>query len=206
MRKALLLFSLLALGGCAASYEVVRVPLRDADLYPLARTEGKITVAVDEIVNPKRVWRYFSTDLIGQGILPINIIVSNHGPHRVMIQPADVLLYRGKEVFDPLPLEVVKRAFRPTDTETRQKIDEYLSEVALKENLLGPNERYQGMLFYEIVDEREERFPRFTILTLFPAGELKLNVNLTVLETSERLVFGPFPLSGLPSRSWSTYY
>jgi hypothetical protein len=148
MRKGILacLLGLLMLAACAGPrYEVMRPPLRDTELYPLAQTREGVSVAIDEIANPQRAWRYFGVNLPAIGLLPINVIVSNHGAHKVLLHPADVLLlYRGREVFDPLPIEMVstriKRAVRPADAETAGRIERYLSEISLTENLLGINE------------------------------------------------------------------
>jgi hypothetical protein len=205
MRKGTLacLLCLLVLAACAGPrYEVMRPPLRDAGLYPLAQTREGVSVAIDEIANPQRAWRYFGVNLPAIGLLPVNVIVSNHGVHKILLHPADVLLYRGREVFDPLPIEVVstriKRAVRPADAETAGRIERYLSEISLTENLLGINERYQGVLFFEVVEPRQKRWPSFTVWTLFPEQQLKLNVHLTVIETNDRLIFGPFSLTGPP--------
>jgi hypothetical protein len=106
------LLCLLVLVACAGSrYEVIRPPLRDAGLYPLAQTRAGVSVAVDE---------------------------------------------------------------------TAERIERYLSEISLTESLLGINERYQGALFFEVVEPRQEWWPSFTVWTLFPEWQLKLNVHLTV--------------------------
>ena len=48
-----------ALASCAAGpYQVVWLPQRDADLYPLAQKQAGITIAIDEIKSPGRAERY----------------------------------------------------------------------------------------------------------------------------------------------------
>ena len=51
---------------------------READLYPLSQTKAGITVAVDEISNTERATQYFGIDMFEHGILPINVVISNH--------------------------------------------------------------------------------------------------------------------------------
>ena len=94
------------LAGCA-SYSVLELPIREADLYPEGETRSGISIAIDEISDPVRVQRYFATDLLRYGILPVQVIVSNYGEHRIAITPSDVLLMRGSQVVGPIPMEVV---------------------------------------------------------------------------------------------------
>jgi hypothetical protein len=179
----------------------VQLPLREADLYPLSQTRAGITAAVDEITSADRAKDYFGVDLIKEGLLPINIIVSNHGEHRFTIKPSDVLLLRGKEVIDPVPTEMVagiaKRGFWGITEKTAQRIDGFFVNLALKEAVLIPGETYQGVLFFRAIKGETEENRFFTIMRLFREGGLRLQVAITDLETNERVHFGPFVLSSL---------
>lgn len=194
----LFLLPLFGLAACA-SYTVVQIPQREADLYPWAQTRAGITVAIDEINSATRAKRYFGANLIKVGILPVNVIISNHGEHRFIVKPSDVLLLRGKAVVDPLPIEmvvkIVKRHYRFMRSKTARRIDEFFENMALKEMVLIPNESYQGVLFFEDTRPKKERDRFFTIVNLFREGGLKLRVHVTDLETRERIHFGPFSLS-----------
>src|SRR5262245_22687947 len=95
------------LGACAGTYQVVRMPQREADLYPLSQTQAGVTIAIDEIKDAARAERYFGADLIKARILPVAVVVSNYGQHPVIVKPSDILLHQGKEIVDPLPIEVV---------------------------------------------------------------------------------------------------
>jgi len=191
---------LLSLTGCA-SFVAVQMPLREADLYPLSQTRAAITVAIDEIASADRAKDYFGVDLMKEGFLPVNIIVSNHGEHRCAIKPSDVLLLKGKQVIDPVPIEVVagiaKSRFWGMTEKTAQQIDGFFATLALKEAVLAPGETYQGVLFFRAImgEMEEDRF--FTIMRLFRESGLKLEVAITDLETHERVHFGPFSLSTL---------
>ncbi len=198
------LISLLTLTACA-SYKVVQMPLREADLYPLAQTREGITVAIDAIADPARAARYFGADLIKAGILPINVTVSNHGEHRSIIKPSDVMLLKGREVIDPVPVETVIRIAKSRSPWVRSKagpkIEAFFSDLALKETVLIPHESYQGVLFFPALERKGEEDPFFTTLRIFREGGLKVRVAVTDLENGERIHFGPFTLPGIPETS-----
>src|SRR3954469_7328902 len=108
--RALLALLALVLSACAGSQRAVQLPQYGADLYPQAQTLAGVTVAVDEMNSAERVERLFGADLIKEGILPVNVVVSNFGKQRLRLKPSDILFYQGKEVIDPLPVETVMAA------------------------------------------------------------------------------------------------
>src|SRR5713101_6700194 len=97
------------LAGCG-SYQVAQMPQYEADLYPLTQSKSGITIGIDDIRSPERAQRYFGADLVKDGVLPVNVVVSNYGKHRVVVKPSDILLHRGKEIVDPLPIQIVAAA------------------------------------------------------------------------------------------------
>lgn len=191
------LLAALLLTACA-SFRIVELPQREADVYPHAETRAGVSVAVDEIQEPERSRRYFGADLPGRGILPVLVVVSNHGEHRVAVRPADLLLLQGRDVLDPLPVEIVKEIpkdrFGIVTDETEERIDELYEHLTLRETILAPGEHYQGVLFFEGV-EPPNRFSRyFRLLRPFAHPTMKLHVRLTDLESDDRVRFGPFGL------------
>jgi hypothetical protein len=188
-----------ALGGCAGSYEVVRMPQREADLYPLSQTKHGITIAIDEIKDPAGAERYFGADLIKEGILPVVVVVSNYGEHPVLVQPSDVLLHRGKEILDPLPIDTVLSAAKNQHcflrSRTKQQIDDFFENLMFSETSLATQDTYQGVLFFLMLKPSRRHDPTFMVSTLFREGGPKVRVGVTQLETRERLHFGPFTLS-----------
>lgn len=203
LRRPALLAALLAAGlGCASSYALVALPARQADVYPSAHARGGVSVAVDAIDEAGRVERYFGTDLREEGILPVLVIVSNHGQARVEVSPADLLLFAGRDVVDPLPLSYVlgaveSRAFRIRE-ETAAELERFYEALAFRTTLVPPGESYQGVLFFDVAEEEpEDRFDRFfRVSSLFLDPGLRLHVRLTELESGERLRFGPFRVEG----------
>jgi hypothetical protein len=210
-RAALRLALLPLLAACAgpAPYRVVEVPEHGADLYPLSQTRAGITIAIDEIRDPARAERYFGADLIKEGILPVNVVLSNYGKQRVIVKPSDLLLYRGREVIDALPVEIVataaKRQHGALHAKTAEEIDRFFENSTFKEAVLAPGETYRAVMFFAAPvpgAKREDRF--FTTLSAYLEGGPRLRVGLTTLDTGERVIFGPFSLS-LPGNSRSAF-
>jgi hypothetical protein len=171
------------------------MPLRDADLYPLSQSYAGVSVAVDEISNPDRAARYFGADLIGSGILPVNVIVSNFSEDRWTIKPADILLRKGDEVIDPLPIgmvtDLIKRG-SGYNAETKEQIEKYIGNLMLRETAVYPRDTHQGIQFFPVLNQRE-RGEFFSSIPLFLEG-WKLHVVAANLDTGERKAFGPFSI------------
>jgi hypothetical protein len=196
----------LAVTGCASSYRVVQVPQYGADLYPQSQTRAGITVAIDEMKGAERVERLFGADLVAEGILPVNVVVSNFGKQRVLVKPADVLLHRGREVIDPVPVEMVmataKRQKNFLRASTQEEVDRYFGETAFKETAVYPNETYRGVLFFAVPAQKRVADRFFTSLSLFREGGPKMRVGVTNVETGERVLFAPFAIT-LPGEAGS---
>jgi hypothetical protein len=208
MRAAILILSAILLTSCASSYHVVWMPEREADLYPLSQTRAGVTIAIDEIGTVERAERYFGADLIREGILPVAVLVSNYGKDRVIVKPSDVLLHRGREIVDPLPLETViemaKRQRWFLRSKTEEQIDSFFESVVFRETALLPNDSYQGVMFFPAPKSRRSQDAHFTALSLFREGGPKIRVGVTDMETHERTHFGPFSLSLPEERVFSS--
>jgi hypothetical protein len=186
--------------GCASSYRVVEVPQREADLYPLSQTRGGLSVAIDEITSSDRAARYFGVNLVDMGVVPLVVIISNNGTHRIDLKPSDVLLRQGTQIIDPLPLETVvtmaKNQRRPLRSSTQKLVAGYFDGLAFKEMVLAPGETYQGVLFFPI-SQPQKKSPDslFSAMSLFHESALQAVVGARDLETGSRMHFGPFSLS-----------
>ena len=154
----------LAVSGCASSYRVVQVPQYGADLYPQSQTRSGVTVAIDELKTAERVERLFGADLIKDGILPVNVVVSNFGKQRMVLKPSDILLHQGKDVIDPIPVELVMATAKRQKTflrsSTEAEVDKYFAASTFKETTLFPNETYRGVMFFAVPAQKKamERF------------------------------------------------
>jgi hypothetical protein len=202
MKRARALFVLLVpimVCGCASSYRVVQLPQYGADLYPQAQTRSAITVAVDEMKSAERVERLFGADLIKDGILPVNVVVSNFGKQRLLLKPSDILLHQGKEVIDPLPVEMVmatakrQKAFLRSGTEA--EVGRYLADATLKETAVSPNQTYRGVMFFAVPAPKKGMDRFFTTWSVYRDDGPKMRVGLTNLDTGERVLFAPFSIT-----------
>jgi hypothetical protein len=189
----------LALLSCASPYQVVQLPEREADLYPLSQTRQEITIAIDEITSAQRGERYFGANLIREGILPLVVVVSNYGAHPIVVKPSDVLVHRGNEIVDPLPIETVtaiamnRHWFLRSNTE--REVESYFKGLAFKETVLMHDETYQGVIFFPVPRPKRSSDTLFTMMSLFGDSRLQVHVGARDLETHNRLRFGPFSLS-----------
>lgn len=179
-----------------ASYQVVRIPVRDASLYPISQTLGDITVGIDAIEDSKRAARYFGVDLLAQGIMPVIITVTNHGAPRAALAPANILLREGNSVVDPLPLEhIIKKVTRWRMSEaTAEQTERYLRNLSFQDRVLMTGDTYRGVLFFPLTQERDTSADGFTVLDVFSAYSTKLTVVVTDLDGSNAYRFGPFTL------------
>lgn len=187
----------LALSGCGTFHpEMVQIPERTADVYPTAQSHAGVAVAIDPIVEAHRTTRYFGADLREEGILPVNVVVSNHGQHRIRVQPSDILLHRGGQVVDPLPIKLVTREVRESGLNTTDRagkeLHEYLGSLAFGETVVMPQDSYDGVMFFDLGQTRGERFAELDVIELFSHSRYQVDMKVTVMDTSRRLDFGPF--------------
>ena len=191
----------LALLGCTRSYQVVEVPQYAADLYPMSHTRSGVTVAVDEIRTADRAKRYFGADLIKQGILPVNVVVSNYGRQRVAVKPSDVVLSSWKDIMDPVPTELVvaaaKRERGRLGSSAEAQLARFLAGASFHEAVLQPNETYSGVVFFALPPPQRRMEGWFRTVSTYGTGMSRIQVGVTGLDGGERMRFGPF-LVNLP--------
>ncbi|MDN5870305.1 MAG: hypothetical protein L0H73_06240 [Nitrococcus sp.] len=181
--------------GCT-SYQVVRIPVRDAGLYPVSQTLDAISVGIDPIKDGERAARYFGIDLLERNIMPVVITISNHGTSRAGVNPANILLRRGNNVVDPLPIEhiISKATVWRMSEETATQVKHYLRNLAFQDRVLMPGDTYQGVLFFPLRQESDTAESGFTVLYPFSGYLMKLAVVVTDLGERKRYRFGPFSI------------
>ena len=196
LRSALLLLVAVALPGCSGQ-RFAQMPQYEADVYPLTQTHAGVTVAIDEMRAAQRLERHFGADVARGGILPVNVVVSNHGKQKVLVKPADILLYREREVIDPLPLEAVLAA---VPAEQQPQVRRSLEAAAFRATALSPGETYRGVMFFSAAPLRKSG-SLFSFLGLSRENGARLRVGVTDQGSGERLLFGPFELEAPDSRA-----
>ena len=196
---ALLACAILSLAACSRPYQVIEVPRYGADLYPTSHTRAGVTVAVDEIWKPRRVERHFGADLIEQDIFPVHVVVSNYGRQRVTVKPSDIMLYRWKEVLDPMPLERVvasaKKQHGSVASSADGKIEKFFENSAFREVVLLPNDTYGGIVYFALPPRKTAADKWFRPASAFPSAGPQLRLGLTNVDTGERVLFGPLTLA-----------
>jgi len=204
------LIALLAvvLSACAGSQRVVQLPQYGADIYPQAQTLAGVTIAVDEMNNAERVERVFGADLIREGILPVTVVVSNFGKQRLRLKPSDILFYQGKEVIDPLPMEVVMAAAKRQKqlrAGSGQELDKNYGDAVLKEKAIDPNQTYRGVMFFAVPAAKRGLDRFFASLSISTDDGPKIRIGMTNLESGERVLFAPFSVK-LPESAGAFSY
>ena len=191
LRIPFLLLLAVALPGCSG-HRLAQLPQYEADVYPMTQAHAGVTVAIDEMRTTQRLERHFGADVARGGILPVNVVVSNHGKQKVLVKPADILLYQAREVIDPLALDAVLAAVR---AEERAQVRRSLEAAAFRATALSPGETYRGVMFFSAAALRKSG-SLFSFLGLSRESGAKLRVGVTDQDSGERLLFGPFELAG----------
>ena len=199
----------LFVSGCASSYRAPQLPQYGADLYPQSHSRAGVTVAIDEIKARERVERLFGADLIKEGILPVNVVVSNFGKQHILLKPSDILLHKGGEVIDPVPVEMVmalaKRQMSLFRESTKQEVDKYFKEATFRETALHPSETYRGVMFFAVPAPKSSLDRFFTSWSFDRDAGPKMRIGFTNLDSGERVVLAPFRIT-LPQNAGSFSY
>jgi hypothetical protein len=109
------------------------------------------------------------------------------------------MLYRGKEVIDPVPVEMVmsiaKRQKSFLRASTQEEVDKYFAEAMFKETALQPSETYRGVMFFAVPGPKRLMDRLFTSWSVYRDDAPKMRMGLTNLDSGERMLFSPFPIT-----------
>ncbi len=81
-----LLFAFSLFPGCA-SYERQVVPLKPPSAYPNVTALAGGTVAAKSFSDTEEARAAFGFDIIGAGVMPVQVVFDNRGPHPLTIEP-----------------------------------------------------------------------------------------------------------------------
>jgi len=94
----------------------------------------------------------------------------------------------------PAPLEPRPRVLPAGDAHQREKVvdpgcgrGDDAKRLALQETALLPRDSLQGVMFFKIKEDEEDRY--FIIRKLFREGTMKIYIGITNVETGERIYF-----------------
>jgi hypothetical protein len=190
-----LLWAVLGLAGCT-SYDLIALPLREAELYPNSYGDGGVFVAAQAFTEPARVHSYFGTNLLAYEVLPVEVIVSNHSERPIRIEPSGILLLRGDDVVDPLPVELVAELPMRghfVSRRTRKELHAFYGEMQLRESIVPPGSSHHGVMFFRVPEPRSTALRALRIWQPFSMPTLHLFAAVK-REGGEPLRFGPFGL------------
>ncbi len=96
MRQKLKILSIAALlvfgTACATAYKAQPLPFRAPASYANAVRMAGATLAAEAFSDPQKAKEAFGFDVRGAGMLPVEIIFDNEGPHTFKINPAQTFL------------------------------------------------------------------------------------------------------------------
>jgi hypothetical protein len=83
---------LLFFTGCSTSYKVKPLPFRSASAYGNAVEIGGAWVGAEAFSDPARAKEAFGFDIRGAGMLPVQVVFDNQGPHPLEINGQQTFL------------------------------------------------------------------------------------------------------------------
>ncbi|MFH1349519.1 MAG: hypothetical protein ABII26_01155 [Pseudomonadota bacterium] len=92
IRLFILAVAFLFSASCATSYKAKPLPFKSPASYPNATQVAGATVAAQAFVNPDEAKGAFGFDIRGAGMLPVQVVFDNPGPHALEINPSQTFL------------------------------------------------------------------------------------------------------------------
>lgn len=87
-----LLTMLLLVGGCTTAYQAKPLPMRAPASYGNALAVEGCTIAAEAFVDTEKTQAAFGFDVHGAGLLPVQVVFDNQGPHRFKIDGGQTFL------------------------------------------------------------------------------------------------------------------
>jgi hypothetical protein len=96
-REALFMcFVLVFINACGTTYKAKPLPFRAPSSYENSVEVGGAEVAAQAYADPKNASESFGFDIRGAGMLPVQVIFDNQGPHSLKIIPEQTFLQDGQ--------------------------------------------------------------------------------------------------------------
>lgn len=92
LRRLTTVFSLLLVTACATSYQAKPLPFKMPTAYPNAQEAGGAMIGARAYTNVKEAQENFGFDIINAGMLPVEIVIDNKGPHPLEINGTQTFL------------------------------------------------------------------------------------------------------------------
>ncbi len=82
--------------ACGTGYKAKPLPFKDPAAYPNTREVAGALVAARAFVDPDEANEAFGFDIRGAGMLPVQVVFDNQGPHSLEINPEQTFLEDGE--------------------------------------------------------------------------------------------------------------
>lgn len=92
LRRLTTVFSLLLVTACATSYQAKPLPFKMPTAYPNAQEAGGAMIGARAYTDVKEAQENFGFDIINAGMLPVEIVIDNKGPHPLEINGTQTFL------------------------------------------------------------------------------------------------------------------
>lgn len=83
---------LVVLSACATAYVAKPLPFKMPDAYANAQEGGGAVIGARAYTDPKEAKENFGFDIISAGMLPVEVVIDNRGPHPLEIVGAQTFL------------------------------------------------------------------------------------------------------------------
>jgi hypothetical protein len=158
---AVCLAAALGLSGCGVS--LPDYPERPVSSYPSRQTQGDVTVAAHAVVDPIEARRYFHSDLVSDGILPMLVVIENRDPQAsyviskeqcAVVDPTRVTT--GEVVDDQLAAAALASPVVPLPIAgdvailNNENALENFESKEMKLLTISPEEKIQGFVYFRI--------------------------------------------------------
>ncbi|MBI5018127.1 MAG: hypothetical protein HZB55_21900 [Deltaproteobacteria bacterium] len=90
--KRFWLLAMVLLAAACTKYEQKPLPFRDPSSYPNSTAAFGATVGAQSFDDPTRAKEIFGFDILGAGVLPVQIAFDNQGPDPIEIAPSQTFL------------------------------------------------------------------------------------------------------------------
>ncbi len=91
-RRVIVVVSLFTAAACATSYEAKPLPFKMPAAYPNAQEAGGAMIGARAYTDVKEAQENFGFDIINAGMLPVEIVIDNKGPHPLEINGTQTFL------------------------------------------------------------------------------------------------------------------
>jgi len=92
IKNLLVLTIFIFVASCATAYKAQPIPFKEPNSYGNALVVAGATVGAEAFVDPIKAQETFGYDVRGAGLLPVEVVFDNQGPHSFKINSRQTFL------------------------------------------------------------------------------------------------------------------